>query len=110
MKNILLYIIAIPVGLIASIIIPSLLEYIIIYFIPFETLVIFLQLWFLKLVAGSLTTVIPTLIVPNRKKLFFYATLALALFATICEYKRSGDFNYLYLMGALMGIGLLAKK
>lgn len=102
MKKIILYIIAIPVGLLASMVLPKIFEFVLDVFIPFEVINDFLDNYLMKFLSGWIAVGIPVLIAPSKKKLYGIIMLGLNLSAVIYMYNASDEFNYLFLIGGVL--------
>lgn len=106
-KKILLYIIAIPAGLIASTILPSIFSKILNFFIPFRTITDFLDLYFLKFISGWIAVGIAGLVAPSHRILFASIMLGLNLLAAFYMYSLGDEFNYLFVLGGIAPLVLL---
>jgi len=102
MKNLIRYIIAIPIGIIASVLLPKWFEIIFDTFLPFDFINNFIDNYFLKFIAGFVATGITLLIVPNKKILFGVIVVVLNIASSIHLYCKGGGFNYLFLIGSIV--------
>lgn len=98
MRNTLLFIVAIPLGFIASAILPNILVFIYKLLSP-AYLNDFWDNYFIKSFCGWIAIAIPILIVPSYKILFGSIMLGISLLSTIYMYSTGDDFNYLFLLG-----------
>lgn len=102
MKKTILYIIAIPVGLLASMVLPKIFEFVLDVFIPFEVINDFLDNYLMKFLSGWIAVGIPVLIAPSKKILYGIIMLGLNLSAVLYMFNLSGEFNYLFLIGGVL--------
>ncbi|MCG2459460.1 hypothetical protein K8352_01720 [Flavobacteriaceae bacterium F89] len=103
MKKVLLFIIAIPIGLIASMILPNLFSKIFTIFIPFDSITNFLDIYFMKFISGWIAVGITVIIVPSHKILFGLIMLGLNLLSAYYMFISIGDeFNYLFVVGGIL--------
>ena len=110
MKNSLRYIFAIPLGIIASMTLPKWFMFIFKRFIPFDFVTDFIQNYLLTIFAGWIAVGFVILIVPKRKILFAIIQIAINFISAIYWYKISGDFNYLFLIGGFLVLGMYYLK
>jgi hypothetical protein len=106
MKNTLRYIFAIPIAIIISMILPKWFIFISNYFIPFEFIIQFIENYLIKFIAGWITVSVTIIIVPKRRVLFGALQLVLNLIGAIYMYKINNDFNYMFLIGGIIGLYL----
>ncbi len=102
MKKKALYIIAIPLGLIASMVLPKIFEKILDLFIPFDGINNFIDNYIMKLFSGWIAVGITVLIAPSKKIIFGIVMLILNIVATIYMYTTGADFNYLFVIGGVL--------
>ena len=110
MKNSLRYIFAIPLGIIVSMTLPKWFMFIFKRFIPFDFVTDFIQNYLLTIFAGWIAVGFVILIVPKRKILFAIIQIAINFISAIYWYKISGDFNYLFLIGGFLVLGMYYLK
>lgn len=103
MKN-LPYVFAIPLGLIASVILPAIFYKILSFFIPFENVNNFIDKYILTILCGWIAVGITALIVPAKKILFGSIMLALNIISTIWMYFKGDDLNYLFIIGGFFSL------
>ena len=104
MKNILRYILAIPIGVIASMILPKIFMLIFNLFIPFESITNFIEQYLLAFFAGWVAVGFTILIAPRRRILFGIIQIILNLLSIIYMYTVNGDFNYMFLIGGIISL------
>lgn len=104
MKKILLYIFAIPIGIIASVVLPALYSNILKRFIPFDSINYFLENYFLTFASGWIAIGVTALIAPSKKILFGGIALALNVFASIYMYYLGDSLNYLFIVGGSLSL------
>lgn len=109
-KNTLRYILAIPLAIVASMILPKWFMFIFNIFIPFDFINQFIETYLLSVFAGWITVGVTFLIAPKRKILFALIQLTLNLIAIIYMFKIGGDFNYLFLIGTLLCLLMFSFK
>ncbi|SUX48515.1 hypothetical protein [Chryseobacterium indoltheticum] len=102
MKKTLLYIFAIPLGLIASIILPAIFSKVLIFFIPFESVNNFVDKYVITILCGWIAVGITALIAPSRKILFSGLMLILNIIATIWMFTNGDNFNYFFIIGGAL--------
>jgi hypothetical protein len=102
MKKTLLYIFAIPVGLIASMVLPNIFEKILDLFIPFEGINNFIDNYLMKIMSGWIAVGITVLIAPSKKILYGIIMLLLNILASIYMYTIGDKFNYLFIIGGVL--------
>ena len=102
MKKNLLYIIAIPIGLIASMVLPKIFETILDLFIPFDTINNFIDNYIMKIISGWIAIGVTALIAPSKKILFGIIMLLLNIVATIYLYSNGAELNYLFIIGGIL--------
>ena len=107
MKKTLLYIIAIPIGLVASILLPAFFSRIFQLFIPFEGITEFLDNYFLSFIGGWIAVGITALIVPQHKIIFGVIMLVLNIIASYYLFSKGNDFNYLFIIGGIVSLILV---
>lgn len=102
MKKTLLYIIAIPVGLIASMVLPKIFETMLDLFIAFDTINNFIDNYIMKIISGWIAVGVAALIAPSKKILFGIIMLLLNIVATIYMYTKGAELNYLFIIGGIL--------
>ncbi len=102
MKKAVLYILAIPVGLIASMVLPKIFETILDIFIPFEGINNFIDNHIMKIISGWIAVGVTVLMVPSKKVLFGIIMLELNLLAAVYMYQKGDEFNYLFIIGGIL--------
>jgi hypothetical protein len=110
MKKIILYVIAIPVGLIASMLLPAFFSKIFDWFIPFDGINDFLDNYFLKFIGGWIAVGITAMIVPKYKILFGTIMLIFNIIASYYMYSQGDDFNYLFVIGGIIALILVGTQ
>ena len=105
-KNILRYIFAIPIGVIASIILPKWFMFLFNKFIPLDFITDFIGLYLIKVFAGLVAIGFTVIIAPKKKTIFSILQIILMLISLIYDYNVNGDFNYLFLLGGVIGLFL----
>ncbi|WP_024479275.1 hypothetical protein [Cellulophaga baltica] len=110
MKKILLYVIAIPVGLIASMLLPAFISKIFDWFIPFDGINMFLDNYFLKFIGGWIVVGFTAMIVPKYKLIFGTVMLMLNFVASYYIYSQGDDFNYLFVLGGIIALILVGTQ
>ncbi|WP_033960435.1 hypothetical protein [Psychroserpens jangbogonensis] len=104
MKKTTLYIIAIPLGLVASIFLPIYFSKILHYFSPIEGITEFFDNYLITIFGGYIGVFIPALIVPKHKIIFGFIMLAICIISSFYMYSKGDDFNYLFVIGGLLGL------
>jgi hypothetical protein len=107
MKKILLYVIAIPVGLIASMLLPALFSKIFEWFIFFDVIREFLDNYFLKFISGWIAVGVTASIVPNFKITFGVIMLVFSIIASYYMFSKGDAFNYLFVIGGIVALILV---
>lgn len=107
MKNTLRYILAIPAGIIASLILPTFFMWILKLFIPFDFITNFMENYLLPVFAGWVAVGFTIIIVPKRQFLFGVIMLLLNIIGSTYMYYAGEDFNYLFLIGGLIPLGIV---
>jgi hypothetical protein len=107
-KN-LLYIFALPLGLLLSSILPMIYGIILEHFIPFESLSNILKSYMIPVSSGSILTAAIVLIVPDYKKIFGYASVVLTI-VIIFVFLEWTLFYGFYLLGQIFGLLFLIKE
>ena len=102
-KNILRYIFAIPLGILASMILPKWFMFLFNNFIPFDLINQFIEDYLLAIFAGWLTVGFTIIIAPKRKILFGIVQVIINLISAIYMHKIGNNFNYLFLIGGFTG-------
>jgi hypothetical protein len=102
MKKTVLYIIAIPIGLIASMVLPKIFETILDFFIPFEGINNFIDNYIMKIFSGWIAVGVTVLVAPSKKILLGIVMLLLNIVATIYMYTKGDEFNYLFIIGGIL--------
>jgi hypothetical protein len=110
MKKILLYIIAIPVGLIASMLLPAFFSKVFDWFIPFDGITEFLDNYLLKFIGGWIAVGITAMIVPKYKIIFGIIMLILNVIASFYMITNGDDFNYLFVIGGIVALILVGTQ
>lgn len=106
MKDFLRYFFAIPLGVLASIIIPAIYTNIIGRFVPFEFANNLFETYLLPVFAGYFSVLVPILIVPKYKIHFGVVSFFITTISIVYLYLKGDDFNYLFLLGSLIGLVL----
>lgn len=96
---------AIPLAILASIIIPSINRYILKYFIPWDFANQIIDNYFIPFVAGSVTIGAAYLIAPRFKIGYAVTTFLICLFSIYLDYSKSDSINYVFAVGS--GFGLI---
>jgi hypothetical protein len=109
MKKSLLYVIAIPVGLIASVLLPAYFSKVFEWFIFFDVIREFLDNYFLKFISGWIAVGVTALIVPKFKITFGAIMLALNIIASCYMFSKGDVFNYLFVVGGIVALILVGK-
>ena len=104
MKNTLRYIFAIPLGILASMILPKWFMFLFNTFIPIDFINQFMENYLLTIFAGWVAVGFTIIIVPKRKIVFAVIVVLLNLISAIYWYKIGNDFNYLFLIGGFIGL------
>ncbi len=104
MKKTLLYIIAIPLALIASSILPNYFLKILDYFIPFDVIIDFFDKYLMNVFSGYIAVAFTVLIAPAKKILLGSITLLLNIIAIIYVYTQGAEFNYLFAIGGVLAL------
>lgn len=104
MKDFLRYFFAIPLGVLASIIIPAIYTNIIGRFVPFEFANNLFETYLLPVFAGYFSVLVPILIVPKYKIHFGVVSFFMTTISIIYLYLKGDDFNYLFLLGSVIGL------
>lgn len=107
MKKILLFVVAIPLGLIASAVLPAIFSKILEMFMPFEAFTIFANDYLMVVLSGWIAVGITSFVVPSYKILFGSLMLGLSLIASTYMYYLGDEFNYLFLVGGILGLLLV---
>lgn len=102
MKKTLLSIIAIPVALIASMVLPKIFESILDLFIPFEGINNFIDNYIMKILSGWIAVGITVLIAPSKKIIYGMFMLLLNIVASIYMYTKGAEFNYLFIICGIL--------
>ena len=102
MKRTLLYVFAIPIGLLASIILPAIFSKIFDVFIPFESVNNFIDKYIITILCGWIAVGITALVAPSKKSLFAGIMLFLNIIASIWMYTKGDNFNYLFVIGGAL--------
>jgi hypothetical protein len=109
MKKILLFIVALPLGLLLSSILPMIYGIILDHYIPFESLSNILKSYIIPVSSGSILTAAIVLIVPDYKKIFGYASVVLTI-VIIFVFLEWTLFYGFYLLGQIFGLLFLIKE
>ena len=107
MKRVLLYIFAIPIGLIASFILPTIFSKIFDYFIPFDAINNFLDTYLITALAGWIAVGISALVAPSKRILFASIMLILNIIATVYMFQKGDNFNYMFIIGGILALILI---
>lgn len=107
MKRILLYIFAIPIGLIASLILPTIFSKIFDLFIPFDAINNFLDTYLITALAGWMAVGISALVAPSKKILFASVMLILNIIASVYMFQKGDSFNYMFIIGGILALILI---
>jgi|AntRauMFilla1563_2_1112583.scaffolds.fasta_scaffold00368_2 hypothetical protein len=107
MKKILLYVIAIPVGLIASMLLPAYFSKVFEWFIFFDVIREFLDNYFLKFIGGWIAVGVTALIVPKFKITFGVIMLVFSIIASYYMFSKGDVFNYLFVIGGIVALILV---
>jgi len=107
MKKTLLYIFAIPIGLIASAVLPKIFSFIINIFIPFDGVIHVIDNYILKSLSGWIAVGITAMMVPSYKILYGLIMFGLCIIATLYMYYQGDRFNYLFLIGGILALIIL---
>lgn len=102
MKKILLYIFAIPIGLLASIILSAIYSNVLKYFIPFESISSFLEKYLITILCGWIAVGVTAICAPSKRILFAGIMVALNVFTSYWLYTKGDDFNYLFVIGGFL--------
>ena len=109
MNKILLYIFALPVGLLLSSILPMIYGNILDHFMTFESISNILKSYIIPVSSGSILTAAIVLIVPDYKKIFGYASVVLTI-VIIFVFLEWTLFYGFYLLGQIFGLLFLIKE
>ena len=104
MKKSILYIIAIPIGIIASMVLPKIFETILDRFIPFEGINNFFDNHIMKIFSGWIVVSVTALVAPSKKILFGVIVLLLNTVATIYMHTKGDELNYLFIIGGILAL------
>jgi hypothetical protein len=109
MKKILLYIIALPLGVLLSSILPMIYSNILDHFIPFEFLSKLLKSYIIPVTSGSILTGTIIFIVPDYKKIFGFGSVFLTILSVFVFLEWS-SYNVIYLLGQIFALFLLRNE
>lgn len=109
MKKIFLYILAIPIGLLLSSILPVIYGNILEHFIPFESISNLLKSYIIPVSSGSILTGTIIFIVPNYKKIFGIGSVFLTIILVFVFLEWS-LYYFIYLLGQIFALFLLIKE
>lgn len=102
MKKNLLYIGAIPIGLVASMVLPKIFEIVLNLFIPFDVINNFIDNYIMKILSGWIAVGMTMFIAPSRKKIFGIIMLLMNVAAIVYTYSKGAQFNYLFIIGGIL--------
>jgi hypothetical protein len=108
MKKTLLYIIALPLGVLLSSILPMIYSNILDHFIPFEFLSKLLKSYIIPVSSGSILTGTIIFIVPDYKKIFGCGSVFLTIILVFVFLEWS-LYYVIYLLGQILALFLLIK-
>ena len=107
MKRVLLYIFAIPIGLTASLILPTIFSKIFDYFMPFDAINKFFDTYLITALAGWISVGVSAFVAPSKKILFACIMLILNIVASIYMFQKGDSFNYIFIIGGLLALILI---
>ena len=104
MKNTYRYIFAIPIGVILSIILPMWFMFVLKSFMVFDFIIHFMDDYLVSVFTGWIAVGATIIIVPKRKFIFGIIQIILSFIGAIYMYKTNNEFNYLFFIGAFIGL------
>ncbi len=98
------FIFAIPLAIVASLILPIIYKYILNYFIPWDFANEVIDNYLIPFFAGSIIIGTSYLIAPRFKFIYATITFVLCLIAIYVDLTKSNTINYIFILGCIFGL------
>lgn len=101
MKKILLYIFAIPLGIISAAILPIIYSHVLSYFIPFQFVDSFLQKYLIPFLGGWIAVAVTAVCAPSKRLLFAGIMLLINILTSLWMFRMGDNLDYMFILGSI---------